>query len=170
MHATMQLIDLLTERLMPHGYETAKESEDSGSVPGISVLKTQRRYMTSYVCALVRIPPDINNMRDLKQLHGKVRTLLAKRYARFPWYKELGTFTVFVCAPALFERVRNELAQLNDKTGLHVNTMLATWIVNSETFDAVGQSTWGLLSRAARTVGAIGAALAEFRAHYAVKP
>ena len=170
MHAEMQLIDLLTERLMSHGYEAVEGNKDTGRTPDLSVLKTQRRYMMSYVCALVRIPPDVNNIRDLKQLHRKIRTLLAKRYAHFPWFKELGTFTIYVCAPELFERVRNELSQFNDKTGLHVNTMLATWVVSRKTFDAAGQSTWGLFSRAAQTVGVIGAVLAEFHTHYAANP
>lgn len=166
MSITAQVADLLVQRLTPHGFARENRPPPTADIAETVVLKTERRRFMRYLCVVVSVPNAVQSADDIGALHSKLRRILSRHYAQFPWYKELGTFAIYLCEPHLFASLRTLPRRTIDKTRFHMNVMLAAWIVNSVTFDSMGKPTWGLLSHAGQAVGAIGGALAELRSRH----
>ena len=153
------LIDLLHRRLLDYGYAEI-ERQDLGSSL-LAVIKTRRRWMVRYVCAIAEVPKSVENVTGVIRYFHQLRKTLTGKYAQFPWWKELGTYSVLMCDASIFADLRGQEARLKDATGLHMNVMLGTVVVNRESLEALSTSTWGLF-HSGRHFGAICASVAEW--------
>lgn len=154
------LVSLLKRRLSDYGYDEV----DPGDAPDGSlhaVIKTQRRWMVRYVCAVAEPPHPIRDLEGALAYFHELRKRLTRKYARFPWYKELGTYSVLICDHTLYEALRGAERRFKDATGLHSNVMLGSVFVNRQSLETKGTSTWGLF-HSGRHFGAINAAVSEW--------
>jgi len=140
---TNDLIDSLSGALAPYGYTRVETGENQG-IPFVAKFMTPRRWTVRYVCALVRLPEEATELAAWISFHEDLRKSLAKQYARFPWWKELGTYTVLLCNSDQFDRLEPELLNFKDRTGFHMNVMLGTRAVDTNAFRTSADSTWGL--------------------------
>ncbi len=137
------LIDCIAVALSEYGY-TERETGDLVGVPFVARIVTPRRWMVRYICAISHIPNDVSDVRACKRFLEDTRNCLTKHYARFPWWKELGTYSVLLCGGQLFEDLSEDLGTFKDKTGLHMNVLLGTCFIDIENFRSSADSTWGL--------------------------
>ncbi len=72
------------------------------------------------------------------------RKRLIKKYVKYPIFKNLGTYLIFLCSHKFYEEVSNEANQFKDRTGIHINVILGTAFVDEELFQHTTNSTWGL--------------------------
>jgi len=153
------LVDLVRRRLLDYGYVEVDMGDPDNSL--LAVIKTQRRWMVRYVCAVAELPEEIRDLNAALRYFHQLRKNLTKRYARFPWYKELGTFAVLICDNSLFATLLGAMSRFKDVTGLHMNVMLGTVLVSRQSLETRSTSTWGLF-HSGRHFGAICATVAEW--------
>ncbi len=137
------LIDALAAGLREVGYiEPPREV----SVHGISsaVLATPRRGTVRYLCAVFSLPDSCSTAPEARAALNRMRRALSREYARFPYWKELGTFSVLLASPALYDSVPEDLTGFIDRTGAHANTMLGAVLVDPLNRRCVSRVTWGL--------------------------
>ena len=145
MSRTRELVEGLQSNLCDLGY-TRVDQGRIGDVVFEAVLTTNGRSSRKFACAVVRLPEEIHDVRQAAKFVGRIRRSLQKRYAGgFPWPKRLGTYTVLLGGRDLCERLRDREGLLVDTGGLHVNVMLGTVLVDTETLRTRSDNTWGLL-------------------------
>ena len=137
------LVELLKENLSEYRY-TEYDEGINNSIHFVAIIKTPRRWLVRYLCAIVEIPDNITNPSLFKQFLSQVRKSLTSKYAKFPWYKELGTFLVFFCEDGLYKKLTGIEGDFKDRTGFHMNVILGTCFINEGTFETSTDSTWGL--------------------------
>ncbi len=157
---TSELVEILQDRLKEYGY-TKLEAGETGEIPFVAVLSTTRRRMVRYLCVVAAIPSSVADCEGLTRFSEQIRRALAARYARFPYWKELGTYTVLLCGKAQYEEFRHAITGLKDRTGFHVNAMLGTCLVDVDDGRSTGEPTWGLYY-SGKHYGAIRAAISEW--------
>ena len=138
----MLLIDTLKNRLAEYNYKKS----DSGLINGISfnlVLRTAREKLR-LLCVVAEVPENVVDIEDLQDFFERIRTSLTMQYAWSPSWKELGTFTILTCKHDLFVQIKGNEALFVDKTGFHSNVMLGTLFIDSDTFEHLQKTTWGL--------------------------
>lgn len=138
-----QLVDLLKENLSKYRYTEYDEGLNNG-IQFIAILKTPRRWLVRYICAITEIPDNITNTSLFKNFFAQIRKSLTNKYAKFPWWKELGAFLVFFCKNRLYNELTRIEGGFKDRTGLHMNVILGTCFINKVTFETSTESTWGL--------------------------
>ena len=138
-----QLVELLKENLYAYRYTEYDEGIING-IHFVAIIKTPRRWLVRHLCAIVEIPDNITNASLFKQFFPQIRKSLTIKYAKFPWWKELGTFLVFFCEDGLYKRLTGIEGGFKDRTGLHMNVILGTCFINKVTLESSIDSTWGL--------------------------
>ncbi len=140
------LIDSIRDNLTQYRYTEPCETVSIEGVDGVA-LATPRRMMVRYLCGVFALPADGYDTPDqAKNLFDALRRGLTKKYAQFPYWKELGTYLVWICSSELFDGMQGRMAEFKDKTGLHMNVMLGTVLVDREQVISSAESTWGLFS------------------------
>jgi len=110
------------------------------------VYKTKRKLGVRTLCAVYELPENITTYNDLNNFFRQIRNTLTKKYAKFPYFKELGTFSIILCDNSKYENFNKEIKKLKDSTGLHMNTMLGTFLVNVDELVFTETKVWGLIS------------------------
>jgi len=154
------LVESLRCNLAEYGYNEPTESlpiDDAAS----QVLARPREWMVRYVCVVVSTPSGCLSREQAEALFRRTRTSLTRRYTRFPYWKELGTYLVVLCSSPLFDELQANVSAFKDRTGLHMNVMLGTVLVDVELYRCVAASTWGLFY-SGRHYGAISATVNEW--------
>jgi hypothetical protein len=154
------LINSIRDNLGQYRYTEPLETLSIKGVDGV-LLATPRRMMVRYLCGVFALPDSCNTPEQAKKLFDAVRIDLTKHYARFPYWKELGTYLVWICGSELFDGMQGKMTQFKDKTGLHMNVMLGTVLVDREKFMSSAESTWGLFY-SGKHFGAISATANEW--------
>lgn len=137
------LVHSLRDNLAQYRYTEPSVAVSFDGIDGV-LLATPRRMMVRYVCGIFDLPDDCRTPAQARTLFTAVRGGLTERYARFPYWKELGTYLVWTCGSELFDRLHGEVGQFTDRTGLHINVMLGTVLVDRQTSVSSAESTWGL--------------------------
>jgi hypothetical protein len=91
------------------------------------------------------LPDDVADADAAAGFVNRIRRQLARRYPGLPWPKRLGTYTVLLCRHEVAGRLGAEAGRLIDYSGLHVNVLLGTVLVDMEAFRAHSDTTWGLI-------------------------
>jgi hypothetical protein len=122
------------------------QTDDVFQVDGAdAVVFVAPRWLGSrYVCAVVAVPENVQTFQQVRQLFDAARIALAKQYAGFPYWKQIGTFLVLIVGSQLFEAAEDQLGQCKDRTGMHTNVMLGTVLVDCESPRSRSEATWGL--------------------------
>lgn len=138
-----ELSTMLEKSLLKHDYV---DSDDNifDNLPFQKIIKTERKFGVRYLCAVIEIPDNILTDSDFGDFFGLIRNTLTKKYARFPYLKELGTYLVILCDNSVYGNLRDKNKLFIDRTGLHMNTKLGTCIINKDTLDYNNSVTWGL--------------------------
>ena len=155
-----QLVELLKENLSEYRY-TEYDEGIINDIHFVAIIKTPRRWLVRYLCAIVEIPDTITNASLFENFFPQVRKSLTSKYAKFPWWKELGTFLVFFCEDSLYQRLTGIEGDFKDRSGLHMNVILGTCFINNVTFEISTEFTWGLWY-SGRHYRAIRAAVAQW--------
>ena len=137
------LVDTLGAALSEYRY-TERETGELDNIPFIARLMTPRRRTTRYICAISRVPRNVRDLPACRRFFEDTRTCLRKQYACFPWWKELGTYSVILCGAQQFQDLSGDFGAFKDRTGLHMNVMLGTCFIDIENFKSSADSTWGL--------------------------
>lgn len=137
------LIEQLQEYLGDHSY-TEYEETDAPDIGTMHLIMTPRRWAVRYICVVLDIPEQVSTVNQSKELFERIRSYLGKRYAHFPYWKELGTFVVLLCSHQLYEKLDGHMSQFYDQTGWHSNVMLGTVFVDREQLKSSAEVTWGL--------------------------
>lgn len=144
-----KLLNILTEKLISENNSNHKfVAFDEASETEIKIqriYKTKRKLGTRILCIVLDLPDTINNSKDLLLYFKKLRNSMTKKYANFPYWKELGTYSIILCDNTKYERFKNEIKHFRDFSGLHMNVMLGTFLVNHEKPEYVATKTWGLI-------------------------
>ena len=74
-----------------------------------------------------------------------LRRGLTSHFRGFPRPKRLGTCTVLLGGRKLCKALEPHKSRLIDQRGLHVNVMLGTVLVDTDTFSTRSDITWGLM-------------------------
>lgn len=138
------LVDAIATTLGAVGYSRCEKGELDG-IPFLARIMTPREWMVRQMCAVLRVPAEVADAPACKEFVEDARRSLTRRYARFPWFKELGTFYVLLCESQLFQELSTSGHQFKDRTGLHMNVLLGTCIVDVENYRFCTHATWGLL-------------------------
>ncbi len=157
---TSQLVEILHHRLAEYGYAELKTGE-AGDVSFVAVLSTTRRWMVRYLCVVAATPSSVADCDGLTRFMEQIRKALTASYGRFPYWKELGTYTVLLCGSTQYEEFCRAISGLQDRTGFHMNAMLGTCLVDVDRGRSAGESTWGLYY-SGKHFGAIRAAVSEW--------
>jgi len=136
-----ELVELLGNGLQQHGYSIEEADRDTLFE---AIFKTKKFLATRYLCSVITVPDDIDEVEHFEQLYLKVRKKLIKQYVKFPTFKDLGTYLVFICSHKFYEKIKNEAHEFKDKTGIHVNVILGTAFVDIEKCRYTSNCTWGL--------------------------
>jgi len=147
MDATEELVEALRDRLRLCGYGEQAAGDIDG-VDCLAVLHTPASARRTFACAVARVGDEVRDADAAVAFVGRIRRGLAKRYASFPWLKTVGTYNVLLCGHDLFERLGGHEGRLIDFGDLHVNVLLGVVLIDVETFQARGDTTWGLLDAA----------------------
>ncbi len=144
-----QLLDILTENIISGNSSVQKFVDSDESIEtGIDVqriYKTERKNGVRTLCVVLDLPNDISDAKDLSIFFRKIRNSLTKKYAKFPYWKELGTFSIILCDNSNYERLKDKVYKLKDTSGLHMNVMLGTFLVNIDKIEYSETKTWGLI-------------------------
>ncbi len=137
------LVDSIRDNLAQYAYTEPCETLSIKGVDGF-VIATPRRMMVRYLCAVFALPDAWDTPEEARQLFEAIRGSLREKYARFPYWNELGTYLVWICGSKLFDGMQNKMAQFKDKTGLQMNVMLGTVLVDQQKLMSSAESSWGL--------------------------
>lgn len=154
------LVDSIRDNLTQYGYTEPCETLSIEGVDGV-VLTTPRRWMVRYLCGVFALPDGYDTAEQAKKVFDAIRRNLTKRYVRFPYWKELGTYLVWICRSELFDGMQGRMAEFIDQTGFHMNVMLGTVLIDREKFISSAESTWGLIY-SGKHFGAISATVNEW--------
>ena len=141
-HFTLSLADMIADALTRYGYserDTIEHERDTA----FYFIMTPRKRMVRYLCVVSELPEKVKDQAGCLAYFEYVRSLLFRKYAKFPWFKELGTYSVFVCQNELYDQL-SSANEFKDRTGLHGNVMLGTCFVETMNFRNSTDSTWGL--------------------------
>ena len=153
---TLSLADAIADALVPHGYS----EREAGSLGGGELfhrIMTPRKRMVRYLCVVTEVPAEVQDLADCLAYFECIRSLMFKQYAKFPWWKELGTYSVLVCRSELYDQLQGGV-DFNDRTGFHANVMLGTCFIDMQNYRNLAGSTWGL-HHSGKHFGAIGEAV-----------
>lgn len=131
-----QLVDLLKKRLEESCYTEFNQLTLKDSYPVI-IIKTPRRLTVSYICAITQVPDNILDIQGANRFFAEIRKNLTLKYARFPWWKELGTFFVLICNHELFDKLKGLQRHFKHSTGWHINVVAGTCLIDEKTFESV---------------------------------
>jgi len=101
------------------------------------------------ICAVASIPSDITDAKHAGEFMQTLRRGLTSHFRGFPRPKRLGTCTVLLGGRKQCKALEPHKGRLIDQRGLHVNVMLGTVLVDTETFTTRSDITWGLMDVAA---------------------
>ncbi|MDP6543848.1 MAG: hypothetical protein QGH60_07630 [Phycisphaerae bacterium] len=110
-----------------------------------TVISTNGKTSPKLICAVASIPSDITDARQAGKFMQTLRRGLTGHFRGFPRPKRLGTCTVLLGGRKLCKALEPHKSQLIDQRGLHVNVMLGTVLVDTETFSTRSDITWGLM-------------------------
>jgi putative heme iron utilization protein len=96
------------------------------------------------LCVVVELPDNVATVPDFSKYFNSVRNTLTKKYAKFPYWKELGTFSVFLCKDKQYNLLVTEIKKFKDTSGWHMNVMLGTILINTDKLVFSDCLTWGL--------------------------
>ena len=131
------------DKLAKYNYTEFHTGELSG-FPFTKLIMTERRWMVRYIMALSQVPSDIQDLKGFQVYFETSRKVLSDRFAKFPWFKEIGTYSVMFCNSDLFDKLAGELSSFKDFSGLHINVMLGCCIVDVKRNRMNSDKTWGL--------------------------
>lgn len=137
------LTESLRDNIAQWGYTEPRAPISIEGVEGV-VLATPRRKTVRYLCGVFTFPDDVDTPEQAKAIFEAIRKGLTKKYAQFPYWKELGTYLVIICGSGLFDSIKGRLAMFKDGSGLHMNVMLGTIFVDQQEFRSSAECTWGL--------------------------
>jgi len=138
-----ELFKALKESLLAHKFiET--EQDLLNDISFLEIYKTRRIFGCQYLCVVTEVPESIIQINEIQVYFNQVRKALTKKYAKFPYWKELGTYLVILCENDLYKKLQKGNVRFKDLTGFHMNVMLGTCIINKNTFENSSESTWGL--------------------------
>ena len=143
MTAKEELAAVLADRLTGCGYGEFVDGE-TGDVAFTAAAAEPRGRSRKFVCAVVEIPAGVRDMAAAGRALADIRHALTKRHTGFPWLRRLGTFLVVLCRRGLWERLRGQDG-LVDATGLHVNVLLGSVLVDVDAFQPNSDHNLGLL-------------------------
>ena len=106
-----------------------------------ALLVTPRRLGVRLACTVLHLPPT----GTLRSITTATRKALVRKYARFPWYKELGTFHVVLCRRDVFDAAASQAARVPHRTGLHTNVSLGLVLVEQDGTRIKAAKAWGLI-------------------------
>jgi hypothetical protein len=156
----IDLVESIRDNLAQYQYTEHPEALSIGSTEGV-VLAAPRRMMVRYLCGVFDLPEGCDTRDEARVFFETLRRSLTARYARFPYWKALGTYVVFTCGSRLFDAIERTTTKFSDRTGLHMNVMLGTVFLDREEFLSSAESTWGLFY-SGRHFGAISATVNEW--------
>ena len=110
-----------------------------------TVISTNGKTSPKLICAVASIPSGITNAKQAGDFMQTLRRGLTGHFRGFPRPKRLGTCTVLLGGQKLCKALEPHKARLIDQRGLHVNVMLGTVLVDTETFTTRSDITWGLM-------------------------
>ena len=110
-----------------------------------TVISTNGNTTPRLICAIASIPPDITGAKQAANFMHTLRGALAGHFRGFPRPKRLGTCSVLLGGRKLFKALEPHKSKLIDQRGLHVNVMLGTVLVDTDTFTTRSDITWGLM-------------------------
>jgi hypothetical protein len=137
------LIEAIHESLRRYRY-TEREELQLRDVGSVHLVMTKRRRMVRYLCAVVDTAQRVSTKNECKRLLQRLREGLSVQFARFPYFKELGTFVVLLCSPAAYESLSQRPSAFYDLTGCHINVMLGAILVDRCNFKVSAGATWSL--------------------------
>jgi hypothetical protein len=156
------LVGSIRDNLAQYRYTEPLETLSVDGADGI-VLATPRRriLMVRYLCGVLAVPDGYDTPEQARNLFETIRSQLTRKYARFPYWKELGTYLVLLSSNKLFLALQDRTGKFKDKTGFHMNVMLGTIFINRENYVNSAEATWGLFY-SGRHFGAIAATVNEW--------
>lgn len=144
-----ELVEILTGNILSQDSSNKKFIDFDESIENEmtihKIYKTERNLGVRTLCVVLDLPNNILDDKDLSIFFRKIRNLLTKKYAKFPYWKELGTFSVILCDNSNYERLKNKIDKMKDISGLHMNVMLGTFLVNIDKLEYSQTKTWGLV-------------------------
>ncbi len=144
-----ELVNVLTENILTRDNSNKKFKDFDESIESDvrihRIYKTERNLGVRTLCVVLDLPNDISDEKDLYIFFRKIRNSLTKKYAKFPYWKELGIISIILCDNSNYERLKNKINKLKDASGLHMNVMLGTFLVNIEKLEYTETKTWGLV-------------------------
>jgi hypothetical protein len=143
MNYDQSLIYSIEENLEPYNYIDHQQIYIDKEISAV-IIATPRLWATRYICIITDIPKNTENISDANIFFSKLRKKLISKYAKFPFFKELGSFNVVLCEEHIFRMLSKSLSSFVHKTGLHINVMLGIILINKNSFEFVFDSTWGL--------------------------
>lgn len=120
---------------------------DNGKIGELSFLrifKTRRMLGVRILCVVSKLPDNISSVSDFLDYFSSLRNTLTKKYAKFPYYKELGTYLIVLCTNETYNTLKTEINRFKDKTGFHMNVMLGTVLIDKDKSEFSECLTWGL--------------------------
>lgn len=114
------------------------------NVDYLSIVATPRRFTSRYICSVTSLPQDVRNLDQASVFFEQIRKSLKNEYAKFPYFKEIGTYSIVLCTDDMYKTVSEHLEMFVDNNGMHMNVMLGTIFINTNTYDCMSKSTWGL--------------------------
>ena len=114
-----------------------------------TVISTNGKSSPKLICAVASIPPNLNSARQAAKFMQTMRKGLTGCFGGLPIPKRLGTCTVLLGGRKEFKALEPHKSRLIDQRGLHVNVMLSTILVDTDTFTSRSDISWGLMDIAA---------------------
>ncbi len=137
------LLNLLEISLIEHKYVDF----DNGKVGELSFLrifKTERKLGVRNLCVVSILPDNVSSISDFSKYFNLVRNTMTKKYAKFPYFKELGTFLIVICPTNIYNELKKEIDSFKDKSGFHMNLILGTVLIDKDNLEYSECLTWGL--------------------------
>ncbi len=143
MNAVGELIKTLRGRLQRGGFgEYAQGS--IGEVDFAAVMATPKQSSRRIVCAVAHVS-DSEADGGAAALARSIRRSLSKHLPGLPRPKRLGTFTVLLADHEVCRKLRDQKGEFVDSSGLHVNVLLGTVLVDVDEFRIYSDNVWGLI-------------------------
>ena len=139
-----ELIGDLTEQLTECDF-TDQASVVVGAGHPATAISTNGKSLPKFICTVTSLPPDVNDAKSAAAFMQTLRKGLTGAFRGFPRPKRLGTCTVLLGGRQQCKDLAPHKSQLIDQRGMHVNVMLGTVLVDTETFSTRSDVTWGLM-------------------------
>jgi hypothetical protein len=143
-----ELIDDLRQNLANCDFSNYETIVIGQAVP-TSVISTNGKRLPKLICTVASIPSEITTAKQASEFTQTLRRGLTSHFRGFPRPKRLGTCTVLLGGRKLCKSLEPHKSRLIDQRGLHVNVMLGTVLVDTDTFTTRSDVTWGLMDIAA---------------------